>query len=361
MLKTIFFFLLSTQLFCGQIIRDTILGNPKFVKETVVFLTEIESYKFLSTDGDYGHATIMTPENLRKSMRDSWFGSAFCRYINNETYFDKNRNISNEKWFYKSGKLVGDYRYSYDRFNRLVFKSDSSDYATIKSKMFYQSCDSNPIFKETIRYKKDGTLQKRGGFLDTFPEKQISEYDVVNKVENVYLVTNKKNKIVSDEGAYQEIRDSIFNRYLIMQRYYNDRWQISKSVKFYTDYKNATRKSKEFYTYEYDELNRKIKESKYENDRLITSSLYTYNPQDYLIARKTFVNDRLLYSEKYSYENNYIVKLEIKDNFGNESNQDLNKIVTFKYKFDKQKNWTEITKIVDDKNLYVWKREIEYY
>ena len=35
--------------------------------------------------------------------------------------------------------------------------------------------------------------------------------------------------------------------------------------------------------------------------------------------------------------------------------------VIFKYKFDKQKNWTEVIKNVNGKDKYKWVREIEYY
>ena len=35
--------------------------------------------------------------------------------------------------------------------------------------------------------------------------------------------------------------------------------------------------------------------------------------------------------------------------------------IIFKYKFDKHNNWIECIKNVDGKDLYLWKREIEYY
>ena len=34
--------------------------------------------------------------------------------------------------------------------------------------------------------------------------------------------------------------------------------------------------------------------------------------------------------------------------------------VTFRYRFDENNNWIEIIKNVNGKDLYMWKREIEY-
>ncbi|AKK73143.1 hypothetical protein OK18_11420 [Chryseobacterium gallinarum] len=69
-LLLLFFF---TTFFHSQVIKDSILGNPKSVKESVVFLNDSGPYTFMRGDDEYGHATIMKPKNLRESMRNSWF------------------------------------------------------------------------------------------------------------------------------------------------------------------------------------------------------------------------------------------------------------------------------------------------
>ncbi len=50
----------------SQVIKDTVLSKPKFVKEYVVFLNDSGPFTFMKGDDEYGHATIMRPDNLRK-------------------------------------------------------------------------------------------------------------------------------------------------------------------------------------------------------------------------------------------------------------------------------------------------------
>lgn len=91
MKQLFFFFILLFSLFNSQVIKDTVLGKPKYVKESVIFLNDSGPYTFMKGDDEYGHATIMTPQNLRESMKNSWFETDFCRYINNETYYDEHK------------------------------------------------------------------------------------------------------------------------------------------------------------------------------------------------------------------------------------------------------------------------------
>ncbi|SEM54397.1 hypothetical protein SAMN05421856_10493 [Chryseobacterium taichungense] len=64
---------------------------------------------------------------------------------------------------------------------------------------------------------------------------------------------------------------------------------------------------------------------------------------------------------RFEYNGNYIVKLYYLDKFGREDKDIKPTVVTFKYTFDKHKNWTQIIKNVDGKDLYKWVREIKYY
>ena len=91
-MKLLLLFFLSS-FFHSQVIKDSIFGKPKFAKESVIFLNDSGPFTFMSGDSEYGHAVIMTPKNLRERMRSTWFETDFCRYINNETYYDRNRNI----------------------------------------------------------------------------------------------------------------------------------------------------------------------------------------------------------------------------------------------------------------------------
>jgi len=129
MKKLLLFIILTSTFINCQVIKDTVLGKPKFVKESVVFLNNSGPFTFMEGDDEYGHAMIMTPENLRNSMKDTWFETDFCRYINNETYYSENRNIIKETWYYKSGEIVDAYVYKYDYLNRLITEKSKNKYS----------------------------------------------------------------------------------------------------------------------------------------------------------------------------------------------------------------------------------------
>lgn len=134
--------------------------------------------------------------------------------------------------------------------------------------------------------------------------------------------------------------------------------------------------------YEYDEsgnVNKEItlKDNKvlsyivFENGKIIreerfneirdSSTIYTYTKDGKLEQKTTYSNDKVWDDIKYEYQNNHISKLYYLDRFGRENREIKPTIVIFKYKFDKQKNWIEIIKNVNGKDLYKWVRKIEYY
>ena len=81
-------------------------------------------------------------------------------------------------------------------------------------------------------------------------------------------------------------------------------------------------------------------------------------------ASKTLENYKSTYNatviEKYNYKNNMISQLIYKEeDFETKKMRKYN--VSYSYKYDQYKNWIEIIKTVDGKDLYKWKREIEYY
>ncbi|WP_294236394.1 hypothetical protein [Chryseobacterium sp. sg2396] len=111
-------------------------------------------------DDEYGHATIIVPEILRERVRSTWFETDFCRYINNETYYDKNRNITKETWCHKSGRMVDDYEYTYDYLNRLITERSRNDYSEDTSHYFYEKDSRTRKFRESI-FKWKSEPEKR--------------------------------------------------------------------------------------------------------------------------------------------------------------------------------------------------------
>jgi hypothetical protein len=77
--------------------------------------------------------------------------------------------------------------------------------------------------------------------------------------------------------------------------------------------------------------------------------------------RKIFESDKTInykssfdYEKAFFYENDELKKIVIKSN-GKEYRVELT------YKYDSFGNWTQQTKSVNGKKLFIWSREIEYY
>ncbi|SHG35079.1 YD repeat-containing protein [Chryseobacterium oranimense] len=377
LLFSIFFLSAS---FNSQVIKDSVLGSPKFVKEYVIFLNDSGPYTFMKGDNEYGHATIMQPENLRRSMRGTWFGTDFCRYINNETYYDKNRNITKETWYYKSGKIVDDYDYTYDNLNRLVTEKSKNDYSQQTSHYFYNKNEKIAKFRENYSKWKDEPMEKYVSNEESLKPLFVTKFDTITKTDSIFIVTNdiwKKN----DNGSFSSIKDSIYHQKLSCVKIYDNGYKVIES-KFFDhklDYENKKIFLSGHMTYEYDDsgnLIKKtdIKDGKYHyytilgNGKIIKEekdgnygktmyTTYTYTKDKKLERETIYYNDKLWYDNRFEYKDNYITKLYYLD--GN--NPKNAAVVVFKYKFDKHKNWIEIIKNVNGKDLYKWVREIQYY
>jgi len=383
MKQLVIFLILTSALMNSQVIKDTILGKPKFVKESVVFLNDSGPYTFLEADDEYGHAMIMTPKNLRESMRESWFETDFCRYINNETYYDKNRNITKETWYYKSGEIVDEYVYKYDHFSRLITEKSKNKYSERSVSNFYEGNSKTAKFKELYYKRKNEAVEKFRNNMESFKPLFITKFDSLTKTDSIFSVTNKYMKSLGD-GSYTEAIDSIYHQKLVLVKKYDPKFKVIEEKKFKPD--DYIRKKVFLEThmlYEYDEFGKIKKQTNLrdgkqhsylfnnagkvieemlndEYGKTLTTA-FTYNKDHNLEQKITYYGNKVWNDIRFEYKNNYITKLFYLDKFGREDEQVEPTIISFKYKFDKQKNWTEIIKNVNGKDLYKWIRTIEYY
>ncbi|MDN3690966.1 hypothetical protein QWZ06_01120 [Chryseobacterium tructae] len=351
--------------FNSQIIKDTVLGKPKFVKEYVVFLNESSPFTFMTNDSEYGHAVIMTPDNLRKRMRDTWFETDFCRDINNETYYDKKRNIINEIWYYRSGKIVDDYNYTYDRLNRLTSQS-SKGYSERTYLYFYDGNNKTAKFSELYYKGKDEPMEKYTNNLESFKPLYTTKFDSITKTDSIFAITNDIWKKV--EKGYTMVKDSVYRKKLSQVKIYNNQYKVieSKAFNYTTDFENKEVYLSEHFKYDYDELGNLIKRTniehgKYHNYGRTYYTVYTYTKDQKLEKETIYRNDKVWFETRFEYNGNYITKLYYLDKFGVEDKEVEPVTITFKYTFDKDKNWIKIIKNVDGKDLYKWIRKIEYY
>lgn len=368
----------------SKIIKDSILGNPKYVKEYVVFLNDSGPFTFMQGDSEYGHAVMMIPSFLRKNMARSWFEADFCRYINNETYYDKKRNITKEIWYHKSGEIIDDYDYTYDRLNRLITEKSVNKYSKDSSQYFYTGNNKTAKFKKSSYQWGNKSIERTVRNFDAEKPLFIIEFDSISKTDSVFVITNDIWKKVG-ERSYTSAKDSIYYKKLSRIKIYNNQYRVieEKIFNYKDDYENKKIFQSGHTKYEYDSLGRITKETKIQDDKYhyfipekngkyreeikegghasISSTIYEYYNDGNLKIRTHLSQGNISDQIQFVYKNNQIEKLFYLDTWGKSKN-DLKPVeVIFKYKFDKQKNWTEIIKNVDGKDLYKWVREIEYY
>lgn len=384
-MKNIFLLLVFiTSLFKSQVIKDTVLGKPKFVKEYVVFLNDSNPFTFMKGDDEYGHAVIMIPKNLRARMRDTWFESDFCRYINNETYYDKNRNITKETWYYRSGEIVDDYDYTYDSLGRLISEKSSDKYSTTNKKYIYKGSSKKLKFKEYHSKWENEPAKTYFNNWENHASFIVTKFDTLSKTDSIFTVTDFVWKKVG-ENSFQEGNDSIFQKKLCQVNFYDNEFQIkeSKFFDYKLDYYNKKLFQSGYTKFERDSLGRITKETQIKDDKYhyfilekngkyreeikdggyasTSATVYEYYSDNNLKTRTHFYQGNISSQIQFVYKNNQIEKLFYLDTWGRNKNDLKPKVIIFKYKFDEQNNWTEVIKNVDGKDLYKWVREIQYY
>lgn len=379
MKQALFLLIFLSAYFNSQVIKDSILGKPKFVKESVVFLNDSGPYTFLKADDEYGHATIMKPKNLRKNMVGSWFETDFCRYINNETYYDKNRNITKQTWYYKSGKIVDDYDYTYDNLNRLIKEKSKNERSEKTSHYFYDKDSKTAKFGELYYKRKDKPIEKYSNNLESFKPLLVTKFDTITKTDSIFTVTNDIWKKVGK--GYTQVKDSIYHKKLTRVKVYDNQYKVieDKFFKYESDFQNRTVYLDKHLKYEYDKSGNLTKQTDFKdgkfysyvmlgNGKMIKEEkdddygktsyiIYNYTKDQKLQKEIRYYNDKVWLDINFEYKDNHITKMSYLDT----DRQKIPAIIIFKYKFDKQKNWTEVIKNVDGKDLYKWIRKIEYY
>lgn len=379
------FFVFLFSVFNSQIIKDSVLGKPRYVKESVIFINDSGPYTFLRGDNEYGHAVIMTPKNLRGRMKETWFETHFCRYINNETFYDKNRNVTKETWYYRSGEIVDDYDYTFDNLNRLILEKRKNEYSEISYRYFYNGNNKTIKFKEAYYKKKDKPVEKYIANLDSFKPLFVTKFDTISKTDSIFAVTNDIWKKYNDGHSYIKAKDSIYHKKLSRVKTYDKLYRVIEEKVFrheddfqnkkivlgehfkyeYDNYGNLTKKINfsdgNLYSYIVSENGKIIKEEKKDNAGKTSYTLYTYTKDQKLESETTYYNDKLGFEKKFEYKGNYIIQLYYLDKFGREDEQIEPTIIKFKYSFDKHNNWTQVIKNVNGKDLYKWIRKIEYY
>ena len=362
--------------FCvkSQKFQDTIIGNPKYVREYVSFLTEKQNPQFLY-NSDYGHEGFLGNEFTKKEFKEIWFNYDFVYYINYEKFYKKINNslLIKENWFYKDHSFLASFSKEFynGKLTKLVLDSSAVNrYKTI----FINYKNRNPKQIRLMKFSKTKDYNTRKYFFKKNQLKKISRYvngrkqydsvfvyDKKNLVEEYVLHKRKWKNIDNNQRCFCE--DPVGVKEMIKKNYFDEKNNLIKVENYKLSEDNTNY------------LNSKV-EYKYDDNKLIfkqdfwrdwnsalnktelkkgTKTIYEYKFGKLLKKLSYTDNQSLNMSTTYYYDDNdNISKIEF---FDNENCFE----VTFRYRFDENNNWIEIIKNVNGKDLYMWNREIEYY
>jgi hypothetical protein len=352
---------------------DKLKGKVKSTSEKIIFVKDsIQNYKLYSFDGDYGHSGFGSPKITIDRFHQNWYNEAIVHYINNVRNFNEKGLLISEDWFDKNDKITASYEYQYTEFDSLskvkefnqydgVYRITNTTYDYYKnpqSTLGYWSNDSNNF--SLSLYEFDNSKKVKEQFL--------SERGMNYELFYIYNKDKLLNKVIIhkptiwanyDSKSYYEKKDSIGTYYCPTIKFYNDKKQLIEENTFsQPEYDNESKPyGKAFFQYDeagnctevrntllHSELVFIRKKTFDKKNRVVKESDTTLNFKDGWNYKKEFV-----YNKK-----DELIRLIINSN---------SKItyIDFKYKYDNYDNWIEQTKYVDNKKLFVWKREIEYY
>lgn len=362
--------------FCvkSQKFQDTIIGNPKYVREYVSFLTEKQNPQFLYNN-DYGHEGFLGNEFTKKEFKEIWFNYDFVYYINYEKFYKKINNslLIKENWFYKDHSFLASFSKEFynGKLTKLVLDSSAVNrYKTI----FINYKNRNPKQIRLMKFSKTKDYNTRKYFFKKNQLKKISRYvngrkqydsvfvyDKKNLVEEYVLHKRKWKNIDNNQRCFCE--DPVGVKEMIKKNYFDEKNNLIK-VENYKLSEDNTNYLNSKVEYKYDD-NKLISKQDFWRDwnsalnktelKKGTKTIYEYKFGKLLKKLSYTDNKSLNMSTTYYYDDNdNISKIEF---FDNENCFE----VTFRYRFDENNNWIEIIKNVNGKDLYMWKREIEYH
>ncbi len=369
------FFLLLPLYCCSQVYKDTLYGNPKYIHEYVVFLTEKQNPQFLY-NSDYGHEGFLGNDFTKKKFKNVWFNNEWVYYINYEKFitYNKGKKTIKENWLLKDNSFLSGFSEKYDKRNRLIEKVlDSNNVHHFrKFEISYQLFNPKRIEKMILPLSKNEIRNEY--YFNKHKKNKVSRF-LNNKkgLDSIFIYDDKKKLIetsvlhkskwkLTKENHLCFCPDSLGVKEVVYKFFYDSQDNLIAKENYKLDENNHNYiVSKE--EMEYDENNLLILRKLYSRERksnsnefsLINHSQEIFEYQDNKLYKKSYYYKSKLQSwTEYSYEGDNIVTVKYFEN----NNLSL---ITFKYKFDHYQNWVEIVKNVNNKDLYIWKRDIEYY
>lgn len=353
---------LGANLKCQYLPEDSLYGNVKKIREKVIFLTEIENPQLLYYD-NYGHSGFNGPESTIDKFRDIWFTTNFCYYINYERTFNNKGKVVKDIWYGKKDNFMNAYKIIYDKNDKILSEIDSTEYSLGTKNYYYERDDVNIIsenlsfdsFSHTFKHYKNGKLTtlKRFNKNGTLHEYRFV-YNKNNKLAyRVYIDPNVEEE--TEDIYSDELKKPASNVYKDIINFYDNKDRLIKhqEYEYDQDSKNPVVINQKEYQYKDDQL---VFEKTRNRTGMESFDSYVYNERGRISKRYCCEEDILkaMIIEEYKYNNNELIGIDYTE-------EDKKYVISFKYKYDKNRNWIEIIKNVDGEDLYKWIREIEYY
>lgn len=357
-MKYIFLLLFPISLFAQKMPLDTIYGKVESVREKMIFLDSVrQSYKLFADEDEWGHHGFMNRRFTLARNYSFWYELPFVHYVNYYRTYDTIGRMATEKWYYKNGEFLTAYQYKYDTLNNKLEEREVDD----NGKPYYierwgYDYQNLLVAKTSFYVDEDTGFYLRGYTYDN--DRNLIEESGFSEDEKSSIITHKyfnRNRVQTYYSARHASSEKQYLNWIPLLRFeYN--YDIRGNKIQIKDYSTAVFEKEGFppgiLNMEYDSNNNLIKKY-YDDIKKDASWTYKYNYNNQLIEELTFYNGKIQRSHQYVYRNGRIIQL-----IYTEDNK--KSIVDFDYKVDKHGNWTEQTKSVNGKKLYIRKRDIKY-
>ncbi|TVZ47494.1 hypothetical protein [Olleya sp. Hel_I_94] len=383
--------LVSSYSFSQQ--KDTIYGKVKSIREQLSFLKENhQNRKLFSTEGDYGHNGFMNAEYTFSRFHNWWYNTYWVHYINYYKEFDEDKRVLKEIWYDKSQDTIRFSQFTYNEFGKIKTEKSISyqesnavyEYDENNNLSFVKDISADSSFTtQKYKYNSSNLLSEYEYYNSDYPEEIRKTENYYDSIGNLIEIKNY-DEYGADYGTLYEYDDKsrkikIFNhspfiwvktktgsrqqrtekgRDMISREFvYDEQDRIIEQYSYNPDFKDNNIPAlykKEISIYE----NNLLTEFYYYdgNDSITSFKKYEYDENQRKV-KETFTfpkypdnNQNLVFSYDY---HEFPIELIYTDERGTHK-------VEFEYIFDDKNNWIKQTKIINGERLFEWTRKIEY-